>query len=120
MTRVQQLAWEEMWPSHCKKCEGTGTGQGGGDWVDYGSTQVQLPSDPEPCPDCIENGKCPRCGEVLDCSIDDFNDWLENERPCPLCGWHHGQEPTDYRPSGDYDAPDEWLHSAYDDKYEYE
>lgn len=48
----------------CSCCGGTG-------WVDcdtavpYGDTWVTL-ADREPCPDCLDRGLCPRCGEAVE------------------------------------------------------
>lgn len=110
----RETAWMKAWPNHCPVCSGWGVvGDGGGDWVDYGSTKVQLPWEPDPCDNCIEQGCCPRCGEQIIADVDAFNDWLENERPCPFCDWQHGKSTDDAKP----EIPEcycwEWIDRQY-------
>jgi hypothetical protein len=104
LQQEQYDVWVARWPNHCPDCGARGEIETGGDRVDYGSTWVTLPSDPEPCT-CTERGCCPRCGEQLDYNVDRFNMWLENREPCPFCDWHHGIDPDDYRPYVDDDFP---------------
>ena len=81
--RAEQLRqeWKEKWPKYCTKCEGWG-----GFWYSFDPSPagVSLSSgtleDFDPCPDCYENGICPRCGEP----------GFEGEEyggPCQKCGW---------------------------------
>lgn len=68
--------------SKCPTCAGTGhiTVH---DRVDYGSTTVDMPSD-EWCPDCLDKGKCPKCGgEVIA-----YESAGDDCRLCRLCDWH--------------------------------
>ena len=46
--------YDEQWPDHCPRCGGWG----GHTWYDS-DTGLQ---DYDPCPECVEQGKCPRCG----------------------------------------------------------
>lgn len=65
--------WVELWPDHCWECNG---------WGGHPSPAVSLApgyfTDFEPCEYCIEEGRCPRCGE----------DGLESV--CDVCGWDQG------------------------------
>ena len=71
------------WPNHCQTCGGWGGSSSPGCSVPYGSTYVSLPDDVDICPDCQEQGMCPRCGSGMD---------VEAEAPCPACGWSWGDE----------------------------
>jgi predicted nucleic acid-binding Zn-ribbon protein len=41
----------------------------------------------EPCPQCIEIGKCPRCGKVFEEGEDEW--MMEGTNVCPVCGWNN-------------------------------
>lgn len=51
---LEEAAYQERWPNHCGRCDGWGgfpfhdsdTGYSGAD----------------PCPECLERNRCPRCG----------------------------------------------------------
>lgn len=59
-------------PKACKLCLGTGGRTEGGSF--------EIPPDWTDCPECLSNGKCPRCeGEVLIGEKDEFF--------CSLCDW---------------------------------
>ncbi len=61
--------WESQWPNHCRTCDGYG--------------EVYYPDDgSDSCPDCMESGMCPRCGEHTFAH--------EEESPCSSCGWDYG------------------------------
>lgn len=90
-------SWAEMraeyvakWPKSCRKCDASG-GMEVSDRVPYGSTWVSMPST-EPCPECMEQGKCPRCGFT-----GMSEDW-ETPTPCAQCGWQWGDKPGDRCP----------------------
>ena len=79
-------AFAASFPHACKLCHGAGGKTHPGD--------RETPPEYEPCGDCLEQGKCPGCGE----SPGVFNDWcagvgaFENGAPpavltCTLCGW---------------------------------
>lgn len=59
--RAAMEAWKVQWPVHCPTCHGWGVVYTEGDWVPYGSTQIQTPGGNDPCPQCAEAGLCPRC-----------------------------------------------------------
>ena len=69
--------YESRWPRYCRTCNGWGfTGCGircDEPWAD-------------PCADCTEQGRCPRCGHQI---YDDPYDW-EDDTTCPECGWREG------------------------------
>lgn len=58
--------WAQKWPNHCPKCEGHGHSLDGED----------------ACPNCIEQGCCPRCGKQAWLATVDF------DRTCPFCDWN--------------------------------
>jgi len=82
------------WPHHCKHCGGWGGAYG---YYDPSPSGVSLGSgsmlDFDPCPHCVEEGICPRCGrELLDsdgfdvcehCGFDFY--YPEGEPPEPEC-----------------------------------
>jgi len=75
-------AYDAKWPAACKKCGGVGeqterydpspagVHMGGGGYME----------DTGPCPECFEEGKCPRCASELT-SAEDF-EWSKCD-----CGW---------------------------------
>lgn len=62
----QQNLWRARWPNHCPHCEGN---------TDCGT----------PCPHCLFELKCPRCG------MDDAMDECDATIPCKYCGYIEGQ-----------------------------
>lgn len=85
---LKRGAYQLAWPDHCTLCGGWGIyGTQGGDWVDYGSTRVQLPEEPGTCPQCVEVGCCPRCGEQVAYTRLAEDDYLET---CPFCDFEWG------------------------------
>lgn len=74
--------WIAQWPCYCKACDGMGMKE----WYD-----VETGYDGEPCPNCMEKDKCPRCGEMFLSSEDE-------EVPCSHCGWNWGSNMDDYCP----------------------
>jgi len=92
------------WPNYCRECSGWGGFYETGCSVPYGSTYVDLPGSTEPCPDCQEEGKCPRCMTDMDVS--------EEENACPKCGWKWGDEGIPLDPPGcicPIDISEDWL-----------
>lgn len=99
-------SWIARFPNYCKTCNSTGVITSPGDLVDYGSTRVHLPDDVDPCEDCTEQGKCPRCGEVVS-----YTDDFDKPAPCPHCGFKWGEDPDDFMPwlVEDCGCLDDWL-----------
>lgn len=99
--------YRELYPLHCKTCHGQGV-QIGIDWVPmpFGVGNCAMET-PEPCGDCLGEGKCPRCGREIatddDAEYTKFNAWYDAEEPCPHCGWNWGKDDFDYDPGIDVD-----------------
>ena len=74
--------YEHQWPHYCTSCGGWGGYSVAGCSVPYGSTYVNLPDETEVCPDCLEEGICPRCGERT--MVDQDSD----AEHCTSCGWN--------------------------------
>jgi hypothetical protein len=53
--------WIKKWPNYCQKCGGWG-GFEGYQSVPYGMGSTSMPVF-DTCDECIERGKCPRCGK---------------------------------------------------------
>lgn len=62
--KAERAVWEAAHPGHCKVCGGAGRSVSPGSSVPYGSTYVSLPDDVDPCPACVEQGRCPWCGDT--------------------------------------------------------
>lgn len=86
--REQRERWIRTWPDYCRKCSASGLVGGfvGGHW--------DPPEAPDPCPDCISAGKCPRCAAEYALPESDVNrdamieTVLESETwTCRNCGW---------------------------------
>lgn len=82
--QLENNSWKDKWPNHCKTCGGVGS---------WGSYSYEDGPDGGPCPDCTEEGKCPRCGnhtillcvsENNDPPMRDCNDYAL----CLTCGWN--------------------------------
>lgn len=76
----EEKRYAERWPNHCGRCDGWGgfpfydsdTGYNGYD----------------PCPECLEAGKCPRCGAPILAEVEwDYG----NVASCDTCGYVEGQ-----------------------------
>lgn len=67
----EKSEFEATHPNYCQKCRGWGFVGSGLMDRDTGMT------DSEPCPFCLDEGKCPHCGESIE---EPFNH-------CSHCGW---------------------------------
>lgn len=88
-----KLAYDAKYPDACKACHGSGRLTAPATREDAGLDEM--------CPDCMCNGRCPRCGHQHD---EQWNLWLDDDRDpradcCDACGW----DPTsgDCRPDDD-------------------
>lgn len=103
------------YPGYCRACDGWG-----GDFYDYspapGPGSIQMA---DPCPHCVEKGRCPRCGAqsyALGWLFDSetgriFADGLYDDHgqpaPCVVCGWKDGDDgrpPTEAELRAEADA----------------
>ena len=76
------LLWQAQHPNHCtgKGCHGAGV-------IDISDSSVGLYGT-EPCPSCVEQGKCPWCGKQ---TLNTVYDWDDDAKlSCRSCGWHTG------------------------------
>ena len=94
-------AYVSKWPDYCQKCGGAGY-----TYYEYDPSPAGVAlspgtmTDADPCPDCIEKGKCPRCGKV----VFSIEDWDDGEPViCPECGWN--EEKPDIAP----EQPECWC-----------
>jgi hypothetical protein len=104
--------WESNWPNACPLCEAWG----GSDSVEQAGEF--LCSVWDDCPDCIEQGKCPRCGKELFEDAGEkyqevWSEWIVDQNPCPNCGWTWGKNAGDTRPQ-------EWEPGYSQEEYEEE
>lgn len=86
---LKRAAYFQAHPNACRSCDGwggressydpspAGVGLGGGCFYDF-----------EPCSDCYEQGKCPRCGGEMHPD----QDLLDDDTPCLHCGFKEGDE----------------------------
>jgi hypothetical protein len=109
-TRAAQEAYDAQWPHYCKSC-------GGGGWF-YSAGGRYTQPESNPCA-CIEDGRCPRCGEkgiYYEDGIGDRalpSDDLDTERPCLYCGFDTSSGQGRPEPSGYYPECDCWNLSGY-------
>jgi len=94
-------AYRKKWPDHCKNCGGWG-----GFYGEYDPSPAGVSLSPghmtefDPCPECMEEGICPRCGE----KVWDWNEVAEDAQgPCSNCGWTEGED------EGLPEAPECWC-----------
>lgn len=94
------LEWITAWPSYCHHCHATGEISTPGSSVPYGSINVNLPDDVDPCPECSEKGKCPRCGKVIANAEDpdEYDAFFNLPKACPECGFSWGKDKEDNEP----------------------
>ena len=82
--QVDKARYAARWPGYCHTCGGNGITCY---TYDPSPAGVCLSSgwmiDCDPCPDCLERGICPRCGEEA-WGDDDFDG---EPVTCPHCGW---------------------------------
>lgn len=96
-TRNQLIKeYKNKWPNYCRSCGGWG-GSVFYQSHPYGSTYANEEMW-DPCTDCIEDGKCPRCGWEM--PEDEFEETLEFG-VCRKCGWREDKpdglpEPLDW------------------------
>lgn len=81
-------AWDEQYPYACTSCHGWGV-YAYSDSVPYGSSNVSMPGE-EPCPGCLEQGKCPRCGEEILITEEQLETFFDERQTCSECGWDWG------------------------------
>lgn len=90
-------AYEREHPHYCRKCGGQGA-----KFVEYDPSPAGVSLSPgymvdiEPCTECVEQGKCPRCG-ASDLPWDEEAVW-DAQDACPHCGWAWGKNSDDYAP----------------------
>lgn len=71
--------YEQLYPNYCRTCQGWG-----GRWSKYDPSPSGVALSPgymeefDPCPDCLDKMKCPRCGGNV------YHD-EENYEVCPIC-----------------------------------
>jgi len=100
-----QKDYKIRWPNSCDVCNGNGVisyrenlaPHGEGPWM----CEAQ-----DVCDKCTGQGKCARCGTLMD------EDWsVEGDELCTFCGWNWGRKPDD---AGPYDFECScWHHSDY-------
>lgn len=57
---AEEERYYKDWPNACNRCDGWG-GWGGFDFYEDDTGY----SDFDPCPECLEEGRCPRCGGAV-------------------------------------------------------
>lgn len=86
---VKEIAeWHQKWPESCPLCEGHGEF--------FSPATREEPENHEPCSLCMENGLCPRCGQL--CGAFDESgtpQWMIYQTPCPNCEWNWGKKEGD-------------------------
>ena len=83
--RQAQEEYKTAWPYYCRMCNAEGG---------YHGTEM-VTNDPypmyttyfDPCPVCMEHGRCPRCGEST------FGEEIDEsgEYKCVKCGWNEAK-----------------------------
>lgn len=88
------MDYVEEWPKFCRDCGGYGAAtfieNGAPHGCGFWPMEVQ-----DDCPSCIGKGICPRCGTL------NYDDWVDDEVPCPECGWVFGMPGTAALPEDD-------------------
>ena len=72
--------WIKHWPDYCEYCDASGVYDHQNDQK-YAESMWIPGSNQSECPNCVENGYCPRCGEIVA---------FENLKPRRLYLLHHG------------------------------
>ena len=78
-------AFKAQWPKVCMKCGGLG----GFEYMFKPAPGPGYLMDFEPCPECSDKGICPRCG------TENYEEWVQDEVPCPVCSWNWGENEGD-------------------------
>ena len=83
----QELAvFEAKYPRYCRQCGATGAISFTENGAPHGAGYWPMPM-VDVCPSCVENGRCPLCGEDLPEEQIDTGKQLS----CPACGWIEGK-----------------------------
>lgn len=82
--RKRLAEFEAKYPNYCQKCSGLGSiyYQDDPSPAGVGLSAGTMDFD-DPCPECVEEGKCPLCGGQTEFSDPDDRDI------CPTCGWKY-------------------------------
>jgi len=85
------IEYYTRWPCACKVCNATGLVYDEPEfwYSDYGY---------DPCPECNQLGKCPRCGLQFTGDAEDI--FFEEKSSCPQCGYNHGKNKDDFPQKG--------------------
>ena len=110
--QVERARYAGRWPRYCRTCNGEGF-----IWYTYDPSPAGVSLAPgsmedcDPCPDCVEKGICPRCGE----QVWTEEAWDDTEPVvCPLCGWDE-TKPDSLPPEGECYCWVEWERKAWAD-----
>jgi hypothetical protein len=108
---VKKAAYELQWSHYCKSCGGWGYSSYNFDPSPHGvSLGSGFMTETEVCSTCVEQGICPRCGEL---SLD------EEGNKCLVCGWEYnvpGNEGLDPEPECECDYI--WEEKRYQEYYD--
>lgn len=63
-SKAAREAWETKWPKYCRKCHGLGG-------FHHSSYRWDEPDSDEACSECVEKGRCPRCGRYQNTRLTD-------------------------------------------------
>lgn len=95
-------AYTTQYPNYCRKCNGWGVVSWTENQAPLGSGQNWPMEMSDPCT-CVEEGKCPRCGEKA-INLTEEGDFPPDGIPaCSACGWRDG-EPSTAGISPDYEC----------------
>lgn len=79
-------AYVTRWPFYCWSCNATGFNSWTEDGAPHGAGFWAMPTS-EPCSECSEVGKCPRCGQP-GLTSEERGDSDTGSGPCWVCGWN--------------------------------
>ena len=86
--KVERARYTARWPRYCHTCKGEGALYYTYDPSPAGvSLAPGSMEDCDPCPDCVERGICPRCGEQV-WDDDSWDMFPSTPLVCGLCGWN--------------------------------
>ena len=80
-------AWKTTHPHSCDRCQATGYLESTENGAPHGAGYWPMPVS-DPCPNCLEQGKCPRCAAELPACDD------PDEEHCLVCGWNVTSDPA--------------------------